>query len=105
MCPSEGRDVRQKLLREILTGAFSCHSCLSEIFCIPVDDDGCQQVEAGHAIVLPLRGSVTYFALTPDAQGVFQGVMGLTLIVALHIATNAKTPDLKTPTVSPPIFH
>ena len=82
--------MRQKFLRAIQTGAFSCRNCLSEIFCIPVDDDGCQQVEAGHAIVLPLGGSVTDFALTPDAQGVFQGVMGLTLVetdlgTALHV--------------------
>ncbi len=47
---------------------------------VPVDDDGSEQVEAGHAVVLPLGGAITDFALSPDAQGVFQGVMGLALV-------------------------
>ncbi|KEO58342.1 hypothetical protein DT23_16475 [Thioclava indica] len=72
-CPSKGRDLSQKLWRAVKSGALLCRNCLSEIFCSPVDDDGCQQVEAGHAIVLPLGGSVADFALRPDAQGVFQG--------------------------------
>ena len=63
---------------------------LTEVLGVPVDDDGGEQIEAGHAIVLPLGGTVADFALPPDAQGVFQGVMGLTLVqadlgAALHI--------------------
>jgi len=63
---------------------------LTEVLGVPVDDDGDEQVETDHAIVLTLGGTVADFALPPDAQGVFQGVMGLTLVQsdlgpALHV--------------------
>jgi len=49
---------------------------------VPVDDDGGEQVQTGHAVVLTLGSAIPDFTLSPDAQGVFQGVMGLTLVQA-----------------------
>ena len=39
---------------------------------VPVDDDGSEQVEASHAIVLSLCGAVADFSLSPDPEGVFR---------------------------------
>ena len=47
---------------------------------IPVNDDGGEQVEACHAEVLTLSGSVADFALAADAQSVFQGMVGLAFV-------------------------
>ena len=57
---------------------------------IPVDDDGGEEVEAGHAVLLALAGTVADFALAPDAEGVLKGAMSLALVQAgvgpaLHI--------------------
>ena len=71
---------------------------LTEVFGVPVDDDGGEQVEAGHAVVLTLGGTVADFALPPDAQGVFQGVMRFTLVQAnlgppLHVGVEEPFDD------------
>jgi len=47
---------------------------------IPVHDDGWEEVEAGYAVVLVLAGLVADFALVPDAEGVLEDVVGLTLV-------------------------
>lgn len=52
----------------------------SELFRIPVDDDGREQVQPGDAEVLTFDGSITDFALTPNSQGVFQGMVGFALV-------------------------
>ena len=62
----------------------------AELFCVPVDDDGSEEIEACHAIVLTFGSAVTDFALASDAQGVFQGVVSLAFIqsdlgAALHV--------------------
>src|SRR3546814_1503491 len=44
---------------------------------VPVDDDGGEQVEAGDPVMLTLRRAVADFALTADAQGIFQRMMCL----------------------------
>ena len=41
---------------------------------IPVNDDGGEQVEPGHAVVLALTGAVSDFALTPAAERVLESV-------------------------------
>jgi hypothetical protein len=55
---------------------------LREVLGVPVNDDGGEEVETGHAVVLPFGGEIPDFTLSPDAQGVFQGVMGFTLVQA-----------------------
>ena len=60
------------------------------VFHIPVNDDGGEQVQPGHAVVLGLAGAVAEFALSPDVEGVLEGVMTLALVQAgvgpaLHI--------------------
>ncbi len=63
---------------------------MAELFCVPVDDDGGEEVETRHAVMLTFRGAVADFALSPDTQGVFEGVVSLTFVqadigAALHI--------------------
>ena len=64
---------------------------VAELFGIPVDDDGGQQIEARDEEVLPFRGAVADFSLTPDPKGTFQGVMCFSLVqadigTALHVS-------------------
>ena len=61
---------------------------------IPVNDDGGEQVEPGHAVVLSLAGAVADFALAPDAER----VMSLALVQAgvgsaLHIGAEQPVDD------------
>jgi len=44
---------------------------LPEVLGVPVDDDGGQQVQPCHTVVLTFDGPIADFALPPDAQGVF----------------------------------
>ena len=46
MRPSEGRGVRQKIGWAIQSLAFSVVDGLAEVFGVPVDDDGGEQIEA-----------------------------------------------------------
>ena len=71
---------------------------LTEMLGVPVDDDGGEQVEAGHTVVLPFGGTIPDFTLSPDAQGVFQGVMRLALVQAdlgpaLHVGVEKPFDD------------
>ena len=66
----------------VLPGPLPGGHGLTEVLGVPIDDDGGEQVETGHAIVLTLGGTVADFALLPDAQGVFKGVMGLAFVQA-----------------------
>ena len=50
---------------------------------IPVDDDGGEQVEPGHAVVLALAGAVADFALTPDPERVLERVLERVMSLAL----------------------
>ena len=43
---------------------------------ISVHDDGGEQVEHGHAVVLALAGAAAYFALAPDADPLAHVVQG-----------------------------
>lgn len=90
--------MRQQSGVAIQPGPLPCGDGLTEVFGVPVDDDGGEQVETCHAVVLPLCGTVADFALPPDAQGVFQGVMGLTLVQAdlgpaLHVRVEEPLDD------------
>ena len=49
---------------------------------IPVDDDGGQQIEPSHAVVLTLAGAVTQFAALVEVDGALQGVVGCSLVQA-----------------------
>ena len=72
--------MRHKLRRAVKSSAFSCSNRLPEVLGVPVDDDGGQQVQPGRAVVLTFEGPITDFTLANDAQGVFEGVMGLALV-------------------------
>ena len=52
----------------------------SQTYGIPVDDDGGEQVEPGHAVVLALARAVADFALASDPEGVLEGMMRLPLV-------------------------
>jgi hypothetical protein len=71
---------------------------LPEVLGVPVDDDGGQQVQPCHTVVLTFDGPIADFALPLDAQGVFQGVMGLALVEAnlgttLHVGIKQPIDD------------
>ena len=82
MCPSEGRDVGEKVCRGALALLFSFGGGLTEVEGVPMDHDGCKQVQASHAVMLPFSGAVADFALATDAQRIFKGMMRLALVQA-----------------------
>jgi hypothetical protein len=90
--------MRQKVWCAIQSIAAAAIDCLPEVLGVPVDDDGGEQVETGHAVVLSLSGAIADFALASDPQSVFQGVMGLALVQAnlgptLHVGVEDPLDD------------
>ena len=80
------------------SGVFQLSDRFAEIGGIPVNDDGGEQVESGHAVVLSLAGAVADFALAPDAERVLERVMSLALVQtgvgsALHISVEQPVDD------------
>ena len=71
---------------------------LTEMQSVPIDHDGGEEIEAGHAVMLSLGGAISDFALPADAQGVLEGVMGLALVQAdlgatLHVGIEQPVND------------
>ena len=71
-------------------GVFPLSDRFAEMGGIPVNDDGGEQVEPGHAVVLALARAVADFALASDPERVLERVMSLALVQAgvgpaLHI--------------------
>jgi len=98
MCPSERRDVRQQLLVGFQYDTVLRGDSLPEMLRFPIDDGCREQVHPGHAVVLSFDGPITGFALAPDAQGVFQGVMSLAPVETdlgkvLHIGVEQPVDD------------
>ena len=65
---------------------------------IPVNDDGGEEVEPSHAVVLALAGAIADFALAPDAERAFEGVVCLVFVQAgagpaLHIGVEHPVDD------------
>ena len=61
-------------------GVFPRSDCFAEMGGIPINDDGGEQVEPGHAVVLALAGAVADFALAPDLERVLERMMSLALV-------------------------
>ncbi len=83
--------MRQKPMRTIETCAFSGRHGASKVVSIPIDNDCGEQIEVRHAVVLSLGSSVTDFALTSNAQSIFQGMMRFAFVQAnlgapLHVS-------------------
>ena len=102
MCPSEGRDVCQQVWGAVEAVAFSACDGLAKMLGVPIDDDGGEQVQPCHAEVLGFGGAVADFTLAANAQGVFQSVMGLTLVqadlgTALHVGIEGPFDDEERP--------
>ena len=79
-------------------GVFPLSDRFAEMGGIPADDDGGEQVEPGHAVVLALAGAVADFALAPDLERVLERVMSLALVQAgvgsaLHIGVEQPVDD------------
>ncbi|MGF6862463.1 hypothetical protein ABIE69_003051 [Rhodobacteraceae bacterium MBR-64] len=74
--------MREQIGRTVQTDPLPRGHGLTEVFGVPVDNDGGEQVETGHAIVLTLGRAIPDFALASDAQSVFQCVMRLALVQA-----------------------
>ena len=58
---------------------FSLSDGVAEMLGVPKDNDRRQQVEASYTEMLSFAGSIADFTLASDAQGVLEGMMGLTL--------------------------
>jgi hypothetical protein len=54
MCPSEWRDVSQKMCGAVQTLTFSARYGLAEVLGVPINYDGGEQVQPCHAEVLGL---------------------------------------------------
>ena len=72
----------QELGLDRQAGALPLSDRFAEMGSIPVNDDGGEQVEPGHAVVLALAGEVADFALASDPEGVLERVMSLALVQA-----------------------
>jgi hypothetical protein len=53
---------------------------LAELPCVPVDDDGSEEVEASNSMLLALRRPVSDFATPIEVDRTLQGMMGLALV-------------------------
>jgi hypothetical protein len=51
---------------------------LPKMLGVPVGDDGAEQVQPYHAIMLASSAPITDYALATDMQGILAGVVGLT---------------------------
>ena len=70
----------------------------AEMHSIPVNDDGGEQVQPSHAIMLPFASAVADFNLAADAKRALEGVMSLSLVqagagTALHIGVEQPAHD------------
>ena len=70
----------------------------AEMGSIPANDDGGEQVEPGHAVVLALARAVADFALASDPECLLERVMSLALVQAgvgsaLHIGVEQPVDD------------
>lgn len=92
----------QQVWGAIQSDSAAIRDCVTEVFGVPVDDGGGQEVQPGHAEVLAFGCPVADFALAADAQGILEGVMGLTLVetdlcAALHVGIEQPVDDEKCP--------
>ena len=98
MSPPKGRYVGQEFGLDRQPGIFPLRDRVGEMGGIPIDDDGGEQVESGHAVVLALARAVADFTLAADPERVLEGVMGLALVQAgvgpaLHIGVEEPLDD------------
>lgn len=75
---------------------------MAGILRIPVNEDGSQHVQPGHAVVLSLGGAIPNLTLATDPQRIFQSVMRLTIVqpdlcAALHICIKQPFNDEQCP--------
>ena len=67
--------MRQEVWWAVEPGPAAGGDGVAEMLGIPVDDDGGEQVETRHTVMLPLGSTVADFTLPPDTQGVLEGVV------------------------------
>ena len=90
--------MREKRVWAVLSCVQSGSDGETKLLGVPVNDDGGQQVQSSHAVVLPFGRTVADFALAPDAQGVFQSVVGFAFVqadlgAALHVCIEQPVDD------------
>ena len=98
MGPPKGCDVAQEFGLDYRPGVFPMSDRFAEMGGIPVNDDGGEQVEPGHSVVLALARAVADFALAPDSERVLERMMSLALVQAgvgpvLHIGVEQPVDD------------
>ena len=68
MSPTEGRDMRQEVGRDVQAFAAAIGDGLAEMLGIPIDDDRGEEVQPGHAEVLSFGGAVHVQLRRPTAD-------------------------------------
>ena len=82
VCPAKGQDVGHQLGVDRQAVVLSLSDRLAEMQSIQVNDDGGEQVEPSHAVVLALAGTVADFTLATDPKRGLERVMSLSLVEA-----------------------
>lgn len=72
--------MRQEVWLNRQARVLALHHRFAKSFGVPVYDDGRQQIERRHTIVLSFGRAVSYFALPADAQSILQRVVRLTFV-------------------------
>ena len=76
--------MRQQVWGAIQIGAAAIRYCVTEVFGVPVDDGGGQEVQPSHAEVLTFGCPVADFALAANAQGILEADLGATLHIGIE---------------------
>ena len=79
MFPAERREVGEQVVRDIF-GVPQGSDRTFQVPCVPQDDRGDEQVEAGRPMLLVLISAVTDFAEAMDEHRARQAVAGLALV-------------------------
>ena len=100
--------MREEIFWRIQPGPFALRDSDAKLFCIPINDDGGEQVETGDAEVLAFGCTVADFALPTNSQSAFQSMVRLTFVqantgAALHIRVERPFDDEERP-FNPPDF-
>ena len=71
---------------------------MAELQGVPIDDDGGEEIQSCHTVMLSFGGAVSNFALPADAHGVLESVMGFALVqtdlgTALHVCIKQPVDD------------
>ena len=80
MLPSERRHVRQEPEVDLFAAGDLLGDDFAELPCVPIDDDGGEEVETGKSVLLSLGRPVSDFAAPVEVDRALEGMVGLALV-------------------------